>query len=393
MVEVSHLMKKYDGHVAVDDITFTLLPGSIYGLLGPNGAGKSTTMNMMTGYIAPNGGSVSVDGHDIYKDGKEAKRRIGYLPENPPLYQDMTVHEYLMFVAELKGVKKEDRLVAVEGVMEDAGLLDVADRLIRSLSKGYRQRVGFAGAIVNDPSVIILDEPTVGLDPKQIIEFREMIRRLGEEHIVLLSSHILSEISAVCDHVFIINGGKLIVDDAVENLDSYVDDGRRVDITIKGDAENAVAALSALPGVTEVTLGELREDEARVLSVRTEATEDMTEQISLALMEQRIPILGMQEVKGSLEQIFLEITEEDASAVSGDVEEEDVSESAENADSDPEGTDPGTGDEPVGDADSSEQETEESAVLDEKEPSAAWDGMDNGTEGSAQEHEDKEENA
>ncbi len=314
MVEVSHLIKKYDGKVAVDDISFTLLPGTIYGLLGPNGAGKSSTMNMMTGYIAPTGGTVLIDGHDIYSDAIEAKKRLGYLPENPPLYQEMTVHEYLVFAAELKGVKKEDRLVRVEAVMEDAGLLEVSDKLIRTLSKGYKQRVGFAQAIINSPEVIILDEPTVGLDPKQIIEFREMIKALGQEHIVLLSSHILSEISAVCDHVFIINGGKLIVDDDVANLDSYVDDNKTIAVTIKGDADAAKGAIEVLEGVSEIVIGEANEDGAQVLTVTAEAdSEDMTEQISLALMEQRIPILGMVENKGSLEQIFLELTQEEPS--------------------------------------------------------------------------------
>ena len=312
MVEVKGLTKKYDGHTAVNDISFTLLPGKIYGLLGPNGAGKSTTMNMMTGYIAPSGGTVEIDGHDIYKEAKAAKRQIGYLPENPPVYQDMSVHEYLMFVAELKGVKKEERLLAVESVMEDTGVLDVADKLIRTLSKGYKQRVGFAAAIVNDPSVIILDEPTVGLDPKQIIEFRELIRQLGEEHIILLSSHILSEISAVCDHVFIINGGRLIVDDAVENLDSYAGGGMQLSITVKGDGEAAAEALRGLAGIKEVSVEDSEDEQTKQIIVKAEATdENLTEQVSLALMEQRIPILGMQEQKDSLEQIFLEVTEED----------------------------------------------------------------------------------
>ena len=312
MVEVKGLTKKYDGHTAVNDISFTLLPGKIYGLLGPNGAGKSTTMNMMTGYIAPSGGTVEIDGHDIYKEAKAAKRQIGYLPENPPVYQDMSVHEYLMFVAELKGVKKEERLLAVESVMEDTGVLDVADKLIRTLSKGYKQRVGFAAAIVNDPSVIILDEPTVGLDPKQIIEFRELIRQLGEEHIILLSSHILSEISAVCDHVFIINGGRLIVDDAVENLDSYAGGGMQLSITVKGDGEAAAEVLRGLAGIKEVSVEDSEDEQTKQIIVKAEATdENLTEQVSLALMEQRIPILGMQEQKDSLEQIFLEVTEED----------------------------------------------------------------------------------
>ena len=327
MVEVKGLTKKYDGHTAVNDISFTLLPGKIYGLLGPNGAGKSTTMNMMTGYIAPSGGTVEIDGHDIYKEAKAAKRQIGYLPENPPVYQDMSVHEYLMFVAELKGVKKEERLLAVESVMEDTGVLDVADKLIRTLSKGYKQRVGFAAAIVNDPSVIILDEPTVGLDPKQIIEFRELIRQLGEEHIILLSSHILSEISAVCDHVFIINGGRLIVDDAVENLDSYAGGGMQLSITVKGDGEAAAEALRGLAGIKEVSVEDSEDEQTKQIIVKAEATdENLTEQVSLALMEQRIPILGMQEQKDSLEQIFLEVTEEDnelAEDAAGEVPSED----------------------------------------------------------------------
>ena len=308
MVEVKNISKKYGSHTALENLSFVMEPGRIYGLLGPNGAGKSTTMNIMTGYIAPTSGEVSIDGYDIYEDAKHAKQKLGYLPENPPLYQDMTVHEYLMFVAELKGVKRKERFLAVETVMEDTGIVDVANQLIRTLSKGYRQRVGFAGAIVNDPQVIILDEPTVGLDPKQIIEFRELIRRLGEEHIVLISSHILSEISEVCDHVFIINGGKLIVDDAVENLDQYADSGSRIHITFKGDAEEAEEALLDLFGVKDVKVS----DEDTLIVEVDGNHEELAEQISLALMEKRIPILGMQEEKGSLEQIFLEVTDADA---------------------------------------------------------------------------------
>ncbi|MBQ9632200.1 MAG: ATP-binding cassette domain-containing protein [Lachnospiraceae bacterium] len=307
MVEVRNITKKYGSHTAVDNISFTLEPGRVYGLLGPNGAGKSTTMNIMTGYIAPSGGEVSVDGYDIYEDARLAKQQIGYLPENPPLYQDMTVHEYLMFVAELKGVKRKERYLAVESAMEDAGILDVADQLIRTLSKGYRQRVGFAGAVVNDPEVIILDEPTVGLDPKQIIEFRELIRELGEEHIVLISSHILSEISEVCDHVFIISGGRLIVDDAVENLGQYANEAVRIHITIKGDIEEAKKALSGIAGIRQLDV----EGESELIAEVDPNREDMTETISMALMEEKILILGMTEEKGSLEQIFLDVTEKD----------------------------------------------------------------------------------
>ncbi len=329
MVEVRHLTKKYGTHVAVNDISFTLTPGKIYGLLGPNGAGKSTTMNMMTGYIALSSGEIEIDGHDIYKQAKAAKRQIGYLPENPPVYPDMSVHEYLMFVAELKGVTKADRFLFVEEVMEETGVSDVADKLIRTLSKGYKQRVGFAGAVLGDPKVIILDEPTVGLDPKQIIEFRELIRNLGENHIVLLSSHILSEISAVCDHVFIINNGKLVVDDAVENLDQYVEEKTKLHLTIKGDVDAAIDALKEINGVMNVSQGITEAEGAKLVTVELEsANESMKEQVSLALMEKKVLILGMQEEKGSLEQIFLEITQEDSDVSIDDEKPEESKEEA-----------------------------------------------------------------
>ena len=205
MIEINNLVKKYGDHVAVDDLSLTVEPGKIYGFLGPNGAGKSTTMNIITGYLGATSGEVKINGHDIFKEPEEAKKCIGYLPEIPPLYVDMTVREYLYFVAELKKLEKSLRKRYVEEAMETTGITDVANRMIRNLSKGYRQRVGFAQAILGYPEIIILDEPTVGLDPKQIIEIRELIRKLGEKHTVILSSHILTEISAVCDHVFIIS--------------------------------------------------------------------------------------------------------------------------------------------------------------------------------------------
>ena len=218
MIEINNLVKKYGDHVAVDDLSLTVEPGKIYGFLGPNGAGKSTTMNIITGYLGATSGEVKINGHDIFKEPEEAKKCIGYLPEIPPLYVDMTVREYLDFVAELKKLEKSLRKRYVEEAMETTGITDVANRMIRNLSKGYRQRVGFAQAILGYPEIIILDEPTVGLDPKQIIEIRELIKKLGEKHTVILSSHILTEISAVCDHVFIISKGKLVASDATENL-------------------------------------------------------------------------------------------------------------------------------------------------------------------------------
>ena len=224
MIEVKDLVKKYDNHLAVDHLTFTVPRGQILGFLGPNGAGKSTTMNIITGYISATEGSVSINGHDIYEEPEEAKKSIGYLPEQPPVYMDMTVKEYLGFVAELKSVPKKEREAQIASALAKTGTEDVAKRMIKHLSKGYRQRVGIAQAIIGNPEVIILDEPTVGLDPVQIIEIRDLMKELAKEHTVILSSHILSEISAVCDTVMIINNGRLVVSDTVENLPKHLNE-------------------------------------------------------------------------------------------------------------------------------------------------------------------------
>ena len=218
MIEINHLVKKYGDHIAVNDLSLNIESGKIYGFLGPNGAGKSTTMNIITGYLGATSGEVKINGFDVLAQPEEAKKCVGYLPELPPLYMDMTVLEYMNFVAELKQIPKDKRKSSVKEVMELTKIMDMKDRLIRNLSKGYRQRVGFAQAVIGYPEVIILDEPTVGLDPKQIIEIRELIKKLGEKHTVILSSHILSEISAVCDHIFIISKGKLVASDSTENL-------------------------------------------------------------------------------------------------------------------------------------------------------------------------------
>ena len=231
MIEVKHLCKRYGEHVAVDDLSFTIENGHVYGFLGPNGAGKSTTMNILTGCLAATSGTVSIDGFDIFEDAAEAKSRIGYLPEIPPLYQDMTVREYLTFVAKAKGVGRKTQTRAsraevkaalhtqLAAAMAVTQIEDVADRLIKNLSKGYKQRVGIAQALLGGPEIIILDEPTVGLDPKQIIEIRDLIRALGKEHTVILSSHILSEVRSICDRLLIIAGGKLVADDTPEHLE------------------------------------------------------------------------------------------------------------------------------------------------------------------------------
>ena len=222
MIQVEHLTKRYGGHTAVDDISFTVEDGCIYGLLGPNGAGKSTTMNIITGYLSATDGTVTINGHNIAEEPAAAKACIGYLPEQPPLYQDMTVREYLLFVAELKGTrKKADRIAAVENACARTGLQEMEGRLIRNLSKGYRQRVGIAGALLGTPKVIILDEPTVGLDPAQMIEIRSLIHDLGKTHTVILSSHILSEVQTVCDRVLIIAHGKLVAQGTPEEPVSY----------------------------------------------------------------------------------------------------------------------------------------------------------------------------
>mgnify|MGYP000823279205 CR=1 FL=1 len=248
MIEVSNLTKKYGDHIAVDHLSFRVEKGQIYGFLGPNGAGKSTTMNIITGYLAATEGTVTIDGKDVQKDPEEAKRAIGYLPELPPLYVDMTVREYLDFVAELKKVPKKERKQQIDEVMEMTQITDMQQRLIRNLSKGYRQRVGLAQAILGYPEVIILDEPTVGLDPKQIIEIRDLIRKLGENHTVILSSHILSEIRAVCDRVLIIRKGRFVVCDTPEDLEEKLSAGGSLELTAKAAPEAAEAVLAQFSG-------------------------------------------------------------------------------------------------------------------------------------------------
>jgi ABC-2 type transport system ATP-binding protein len=295
--------------VAVDDISLTVESGKIYGFLGPNGAGKSTTMNIITGYLGATDGEVKINGHDIFKEPEEAKKCIGYLPEIPPLYDDMTVREYLDFVSELKQLEKSLRKRYVEEAMETTGIMDVSERMIRNLSKGYRQRVGFAQAILGYPEIIILDEPTVGLDPKQIIEIRELIRRLGEKHTVILSSHILTEISAVCDHVFIISKGKLVASDSTENLLSLMSGAQEIDLIIRGSGEEAQTLLESLAEIERV---ELLPGQGSEVNLRVYATKgaDVRETVFAILAQNQIPVLEMHTVIKSLEDVFLEITQE-----------------------------------------------------------------------------------
>lgn len=249
MIEVKDLVKRYGSHTAVDHLNFHVEKGQIYGFLGPNGAGKSTTMNLLTGYLAATEGQILIHGYDIARKPREAKRCIGYLPEMPPLYTGMTPREYLQFVAELNGIDRKKSGPILEKIMEQTQISDVKDRLIQHLSKGYRQRVGLAQALVGDPEILILDEPMVGLDPKQIIEIRELIKSLGKEHTIILSSHILSEIESICDHVMIISHGKLVASDTPEKLGRYMTHSDMMELRVRGRKEDCERAMELLKGI------------------------------------------------------------------------------------------------------------------------------------------------
>lgn len=308
MIEISHLVKKYGSHTAVDDLSLTVEPGRIYGFLGPNGAGKSTTMNIVTGYLGATSGEVKINGYDILKQPEEAKKCIGYLPEVPPLYMDMTVEEYLNFAAELK-MEKSARKKAVEEAMELAGISEKKERLIRNLSKGYRQRVGLAQAVLGYPEVIILDEPTVGLDPRQIIEMRELILKLGETHTVILSSHILSEVREVCDYIFIISDGKLVASDTTEHLLKQVEDGgREMKVLVRGDGEAAKELLLADDLVEDVLICPGGEEDTANLMIRAAAKEDIRSHVIKTLVDSGVFVLEAASAGKTLEDIFLELT-------------------------------------------------------------------------------------
>lgn len=309
MIEVRNLVKKYGDQTAVDNLNFTIEKGKIYGFLGPNGAGKSTTMNMMTGYIASTSGDILINGKNILDDADEAKKYIGYLPEMPPLYFDMTVLEYLSFVAELKKVPKKDRESMLDEVMDLVKITDVSHRLIKNLSKGYRQRVGLAQAIMGYPEIIILDEPTVGLDPKQIIEIRELIKKLGEKHTVILSSHILSEVSAVCDYVMIISHGRLVASDTPENLRKLSLEKSQLELTVKGTPDEMNSALAILENVENVDIRESKENGCVDISLNSKDKADIREELFYHMAKLQHPILRMQMNTVTLEDIFLELTD------------------------------------------------------------------------------------
>lgn len=335
MIEVQDLVKRYGGRCAVDHLSFTVEDGQIFGLLGPNGAGKSTTMNMMTGYLAVTEGRVVIQGHDVLKDPEAARRCVGYLPEVPPVYPEMTAEEYLTFAAELKKIPAGEREEQVEKVLSLTGTEEARDRLVRNLSKGYRQRLGLAQAILGFPPVIILDEPTVGLDPKQVVEIRQLIRNLGRNHTVLLSSHILSEIRAVCDKVLILRKGKAVACDTPEALEGKLSAGGSLELEVRADADQVAAVLETVEGVTGCAVLSRTGGTAR-LSVSWDR--DVREAVFYALADAQYPILEMRPRTASLEEAFLDLTDDDdtvaaraAAALSGAAPETDGPEKREEA--------------------------------------------------------------
>lgn len=310
MIEVRHLCKRYGSHMAVADLSFTIEKGMVYGFLGPNGAGKSTTMNIITGCLGATDGEVLIDGHTITEEPMQAKKLIGYLPEQPPLYMDMTPKEYLRFVAQAKGISHKEIASQLNTVMNKTHIVDVQNRLIRNLSKGYKQRVGIAQALLGNPEVIILDEPTVGLDPAQIIEIRELIRELGKEHTLVLSSHILSEVQAVCDSIMIISKGKLVASDTPENLTTLFAGTTTLKLEIHAEEETVRSILGTLEGVEDFTISK-SESDTILAEIKPDEECDIREALFLACAKAEAPILEMTRIKASLEDVFLELTQGD----------------------------------------------------------------------------------
>lgn len=319
MIKISHLVKNYGSFCAVDDISFEVERGEVVGFLGPNGAGKSTTMNILTGYLSSTSGSVSIGGVDVLDDPLNAKRLIGYLPEQPPLYPDMTVDEYLSFAYDLKGctLNKEKHINEVCAVVK---IGEVRKRLIKNLSKGYRQRVGIAQALIGNPPVVIFDEPTIGLDPKQIIEIRNLIRTLGKEHTVILSTHILQEVQAVCDRIVIINKGKIVADELTENISRAVENNRRFNIKIAGPQRDVLATLRNLPGVTYAEVLAARDGDAYTYMVESEVGVDIRKKLFWTMAEKKWPIIGLEALGMSIEDIFIAVVDKTGTRKPGEKE-------------------------------------------------------------------------
>ncbi len=310
MVEVKNLTKCYGNIKAVDDISFTVETGEVLGFLGPNGAGKSTTMNMITGYISSTSGTVTIDGSEILEDPKETKKKIGYLPEIPPLYPDMTVRKYLEFMFDLKKVKlpKNEH---IDEVMRLVGISEQENRIIKNLSKGFRQRVGFAQALLGNPPVLILDEPTVGLDPKQIIEIRKLIKSLGKKHTVIFSSHVLSEISATCDRIIVISNGKIVADAKTDELSTAVSGEEKLALQIEGNSADIVSAIKKIPAVIRISKGQTMSNNVTKYMVEYEKGRDIRRDVFSAMARIGCPILNMQSGNETLEDMFLKLTSAD----------------------------------------------------------------------------------
>lgn len=308
MIEVKNLVKRYGNRNVVDDLSFTVDKGRIVGFLGPNGAGKSTTMNMITGYISATEGTVSVNGYDIFDEPEKAKACIGYLPEQPPLYPDMLVSEYLNFVCDLKGVRKSDKEKTLSRVMRQTKIRDVSQRLIKNLSKGYKQRVGLAAAMIGDPEILILDEPTVGLDPKQILEMRDLIRELSKKHTILMSSHIMQEVSAVCDQILIINDGRLVVSDKADDITSHVESTMKLSLMVKGNRELIRSILDKMEDIDEFHVQRTEEAEIYQVQIASPSGSDVREEVFYAMADARCAILEMSRKEVSLEEAFIRLT-------------------------------------------------------------------------------------
>ena len=311
MIEVRNLTKKYGTHAAVSNLSFTIEKGKIYGFLGPNGAGKSTTMNIITGCLGATEGEVLIDGHSISDEPLQAKRLIGYLPEQPPLYTDMTPNEYLHFVATAKGIAHAEQAMQINQVMEKTAIVSVQDRMIKNLSKGYKQRVGIAQALLGNPEVIILDEPTVGLDPAQIIEIRDLIRELGKDHTIILSSHILSEVQAVCDSIMIISNGHLVASDTPENLTRLFAGTTTLHLEVKGGKEETEEVLNGIEQIEDQKI-KTGDCETTLAEIKPAENVDIRETVFSAFANARLPLLEMRTVRASLEDVFLELTQGDA---------------------------------------------------------------------------------
>lgn len=310
MIEVKNVTKKYGSFVSVDDISFTINDGEVVGFLGPNGAGKSTTMNMITGYIEQTEGNIIVDGFDTLKKSKKAKKEIGYMPEGVPLYTDLTVKEFVTYMAELRKVDRKTKKENVQKVLKETGLDQMQNKLIKNLSRGQKQRVSLAGTLVADPKILILDEPTVGLDPKQITEIRSLIKNLGKKHTVILSSHILSEVSQICDRVIIINKGKIVAIDTPENLEKKVSDNNIVYVTVE-DKENKIDGIKEkITGIKEIKLIKENQDKTKQYEITGESDVNLNKTIFNEFAKENITIVEMKKAEATLEDAFMKIIKE-----------------------------------------------------------------------------------